>query len=67
MKLSCFALVVLCPILGHAQLTRTATLDSPALDPAGKLDYYVEKVFSPLSLLQDTAEVAYAHSGDSPK
>jgi hypothetical protein len=67
MKLSRFVLVVLCPILARAQLTNTATLDSPELDTSGKLDYYVEKVFSPLSLLQDTAEVTYAHLEDSPK
>jgi hypothetical protein len=67
MKLSCFVLAVLCPILACAQLTHTATLDSPALDTSSKLDYYVEKVFSPLSLLQDTAEVTYAHLQDSPK
>ena len=44
MKLSRFVLVVLCPILARAQLTNTATLDSPELDTSGKLDYYVEKM-----------------------
>jgi hypothetical protein len=67
MKLSWFALVVVSPILARAQLTNTATLDSPALDVTGKLDYYTQKVFSPLSLLQDAAEVTYAHLENTPK
>jgi hypothetical protein len=66
MKLS-FLLVVLCPILAPAQMIRTATLESPSLDVSGKLDYYVDKVFSPLSLLQDAGEVAYAHLENNPK
>jgi hypothetical protein len=67
MKLSRFALVALCPILACAQLVNTATLDSPPLDVSGKLDYYTEKVFSPLSLLQDAGEVTYAQMENNPK
>jgi hypothetical protein len=67
MKLLWLALVAFCPILAHAQLANTATLDSTPLDASGKFDYYTEKVFSPLSLLQDTGEVAYAHLENNPK
>jgi hypothetical protein len=67
MKLSWFALAGLWPILAGAQLLNTATLDSTPLDVTGKLDYYTEKVFSPLSLLQDAGEVTYAHLEDNPK
>jgi hypothetical protein len=67
MKFPQFALFVCCPVLAFAQLVPTATLDSPPLDVTGKLDYAYEKVFSPLSLLQDAGEIAYAQLDNNPK
>jgi hypothetical protein len=67
MKFLWFSLMAALPFCAAAQVVRTATADSPPLDASGKLDYYVDKVFSPLSLLQDAAEVSYAHLEDSPR
>jgi len=67
MKLWWFALVAVSPILARAQMVNTATVDSAPLDLTGKLGYYSDKVFSPLSLLQDAGEVAYAQLKDNPK
>jgi hypothetical protein len=67
MKFSRLTFFALFPVLLPAQLVPTATLNSPTLDVTGKLNYYLDKVFSPLALLQDSAEVAYAHLEDNPK
>lgn len=67
MKFAWFALFALCPAALPGQLVPTATPDSPALDVSGKLNYYADKVFSPLALLQDSGEIAYAHLHNNPK
>lgn len=67
MKLLQLSLITVLPFCAFAQMTRTATLDSVPLDTSEKLDFYVDKVFSPLSLLQDAAEISYAQLEDNPK
>ncbi len=64
LQLSLFAALPFCAL---GQMTRTATLASAPLDTSEKLDYYVDKVFSPLSLLEDAAEISYAQVQENPK
>lgn len=67
MKILWFAAGALFPLLAAAQSISTATPDSSPLAVSEKLDFHVDKVFSPLALLQDGAEVAYAHLENNPR
>ena len=69
MKVSWFSFAVLCPALALAQYQYSPSVmpDGPPISAADKLDFHFVKVFSPLSLLEDTGESALDQINNFPR
>jgi hypothetical protein len=69
MKVSWFSCALLYPALALAQYqySPSAMPNEPSLSAADKLDFHFVKVFSPLSLLEDTGESVLDQYNNFPK